>query len=107
MGVTLSSYAEAKVLGMIAVERGILLAATEISVRTYHLGTKPTLGRGYDDCLSARLGPSRPTLMAAIELWKQFGGKRGGRAHVRGGKKYWVSGQACREWLCSKLNARR
>jgi hypothetical protein len=86
--VTLSGYAEAKVLGMIAAERGTLLAATEIRVCTYHLGKEPTPGRGYDGRLTVRLGPSRSTLMAEISLWQQFSGKRGGLSHVRGGKKY-------------------
>lgn len=102
LAVTLSSYAELQVLGIIAAERGALLAAAEIEARTYHLGNKPTSGRGYDDRLTMRLGPSRSTLMSELELWRQFGGKRGGLAHIMGGSKYWVSEQACREWLNEK-----
>jgi hypothetical protein len=67
--------------------------------KTYHLGEKPTPGRGYDDRLTVRLGPSRDTLLAHIDLWRQFGGKRGGLAHVMGGNKYWVSEQYCRDWV--------
>jgi hypothetical protein len=67
--------------------------------KSYHLGNNPTPGRGYDDRLTVRLGPSRSTLMAEIELWRVHGGKRGGLAHVMGGNKYWVSEQDCRNWL--------
>jgi hypothetical protein len=71
--------------------------------KTYHLGDKPTPGRGYDDRLTVRLGPSRSTLMAEIALWRQYNGKRGGLAHVMGGNKYWVCEQYCRDWVtCQK-----
>jgi hypothetical protein len=73
--------------------------------KTYHLGTEPTPGRGYDDRLTVRLGPSRPTLIAAMELWQQFGGKRGGLDHFMGGKKYWVTEEACRDWMRQKTKA--
>lgn len=99
LAVTLSSYAEAQVLAKIAVERAGAIAAAEIETRTYHLGSKPTANRGYDDRLTVRLGPSRTTLMEALALWTEFGGKRGGLRHTLGGTKYWVSELACREWL--------
>ncbi|MBJ6141790.1 hypothetical protein [Hymenobacter sp. BT559] len=99
LAVTLSGPAEAQVLGMIAAKRGALLAAAEVEARTYHLGTKPTPGRGYDDRLTVRLGCSRSTLMAELEVWRTSAGKRGGLRYTQGGKKYWVSEQACREWL--------
>jgi len=102
LAVKLSGYAEVQVLGLIAAERGALLVAAEMEARTYHLGNKPTPDRGYDDRLTVRLGPSRSTLMSELDLWRQFGGKRGGLAHAMGGKKYWVSEQACREWLNEK-----
>lgn len=67
--------------------------------KTYHLGAEPTPGRGYDDRLTVRLGCSRSTLMAELELWRTSAGKLGGLRYTQGGKKYWVSEQACREWL--------
>jgi hypothetical protein len=102
LAVTLSGYAEATVLSMIAAERGALVIAAEVEARTYHLGTKPTPERGYDDRLTVRLGPCRATLMIELDLWQKFGGKRGGLRYSTSGKKYWVSEQACREWLNDK-----
>lgn len=102
LNVTLSSHAEAQVLGLIAAERGALLAAAEIEARTYHLGKIPTPGRGYDDRLTIRLGPGLTMLRALLKQWQQFGGKRGGLAHTMCGRKYWISEQACREWMNDK-----
>jgi hypothetical protein len=99
LAVTLSGFAEAQVLARIAAERAGLLVAAEIETRTYHLGTRPTPDRGYDDRLTVRLGPSRSTLLDALALWAEFRGKRGGLPHIRAGNKYWVSELACREWL--------
>jgi hypothetical protein len=60
IAVTLSGYAEAQVLGMIAAQQEATRAAAEAEqaalMRTYHLGAKPTPGRGYDDRLKMRLG---------------------------------------------------
>ena len=67
--------------------------------RTYHLGTTPTPGRGYDDRLTVRLGPSRSKLMEELALWTQFGGKRGGLPHKRVGTSYWVSEADCRAYI--------
>jgi hypothetical protein len=36
----------------------------EIEQRTYHMGKKPTLGKDYDDRLTARLGCSPTTTWA-------------------------------------------
>ena len=99
LAVTLSSYAETQILGKIAAERAGQLVAAEIEARTYHLGTRPTRDRGYDDRLTVRLGPSRRTLADAMGQWVAFGGKRGGLRHIRTGSKCWVSELACREWL--------
>jgi hypothetical protein len=66
---------------------------------TYHLGSEPTPGRGYDDRLTVRIGQSRSTLLEALGLWEEFGGRRGGLRHTRGGSKYWVTESACREYL--------
>lgn len=66
---------------------------------TYHLGAKPTPGRGYDDRLTVRLGLSCSKLMEELTLWKEYGGRRGGLRHTMGGSKYWVSELACRQYL--------
>jgi hypothetical protein len=98
IAVTLSGYAEAMVLAKIAAERGAQLASAEIEARTYHLGTKLTLGRGYDDRLTVRLGLSRSTILRELELHRTGGGKLGGLRFTWSGK-YIVSEQACREFL--------
>jgi hypothetical protein len=60
IAVTLSGYAEAQVLGMIAAQQEATRATAEAEqaalMRTYHLGAKPTPGRGYDNRLKMRLG---------------------------------------------------
>jgi hypothetical protein len=66
--------------------------------KTYHLGKEPTLGRAYDDRLTVRTGYSRSTLMQALDLYRQFAGKRGGLAHAYQGK-YMVSEYDVRVWL--------
>jgi hypothetical protein len=88
------------------VAHGYGLAPAEASVSgnridtcTYHLGSKPTTGRNYDDRLTVRLGLSRTTIMQALALWRTYGGKRGGLRHLQVGAKYLVSESACREWL--------
>jgi hypothetical protein len=89
-----------------AVARGYGLAPVETDVSgnradtcTYHLGSKPTKGRGYDDRLTVRLGLSRTTIMQALGHWRTYGGNRGGLRHLQVGAKYLVSEEACREWL--------
>ena len=89
---------QARAYGLAPAEAGVPLADNP-ETRTYHLGTEPTPGRGYDDRLTVRMGVSRSTLMAELALWREFGGHRGGLRHTLGGTKYWVSEQACREWL--------
>jgi hypothetical protein len=70
--------------------------------KTYHLGTEPTPGRGYDDRLTMRTGRSRSTLMDELALWEEFAGRRGGLPHTRSGSKYWVSEPDCREYVNAK-----
>jgi hypothetical protein len=70
--------------------------------RTYHLGTEPTPGRGFDDRLTIRTGRSRSALMHDLGLWTEFAGRRGGLPHTRSGSKYWVSESDCREYLNAK-----
>ncbi|MGI4862398.1 MAG: hypothetical protein ACRYFZ_00630 [Janthinobacterium lividum] len=94
----LANPEQARAYGLAPAESGVPLAA-DAETRTYHLGTEPTGGRGYDDRLTVRLGLSRSTIMAELTLWREYGGKRGGLRHMLGGTKYWVSEQACREWM--------
>lgn len=97
-GYLLANPEQARAYGLAPAEAGVPLAANAETC-TYHLGTEPTPGRGYDDRLTVRMGLSRSTLMAELELWRSHAGKLGGLRHSLGGKKYWVSEQACREWL--------
>lgn len=94
----LANPEQARAYGLAPAEAGAPLAGNS-ETRTYHLGTEPTPGRGYDDRLTVRLGVSRSTLMAELDLWRANAGRLGGLRHSLGGKKYWVSEQACREWL--------
>jgi hypothetical protein len=99
MAVHLSEYAETRVIGEMAMHRQqVELELAELR-KTYHLGTRLTPGRGYDDRLTMRTGLCRATLMLAIEQWRAGGGKRGGLQHICGGKKYIVTEEACRNWL--------
>jgi hypothetical protein len=69
--------------------------------KTYLLCKEPTVGRGYDDRLTVRLGLSRSTILREFELYRSSGGKIGGLRFTWSGK-YIVSEQACREWLGDK-----
>jgi hypothetical protein len=69
-------------------------ARAEAEQRTYHMGTKPTLGKGYDDRLTVRLGCSPTTAYTYLGLPEH----RGGIRHRRLGKKYHVTERAIREW---------
>lgn len=64
----------------------------EIENRTYHMGSKPTPGLGYDDRLTARLG------CCASVAYDYLGLKRGGLRHLRLGKKYHITERAVREF---------
>jgi hypothetical protein len=69
-------------------------ARAEAEQRTYHMGAKPTLGKGYDDRLTVRLDCSPNTAYKYLELPEH----RGGIRHRRLGKKYHVTERAIREW---------
>jgi hypothetical protein len=69
-------------------------ARAEIEQRTYHMGKKPTLGKDYDDRLTARLGCSPTTAYLYLGLAEH----RGGIRHRRFGKKYHITERALREW---------
>lgn len=93
----LANPEQAHAYGLAPAEAGAPLADNP-ETRTYHLGTEPTPGRGYDDRLTVRIGLSRSSIMEELALWREYAGKRGGLRHSLSGKKYWVSEQACREW---------
>jgi hypothetical protein len=65
-------------------------------LRTYHMGTKPTLGLDYDDRLTTRLNCCSSTAYAYLGLYQT---DPAGLRHTRAGKKYLISEQAVREWL--------
>jgi hypothetical protein len=94
IAVTLSGYAEAQVLGMIAAQQEAARATAEAEqtalMRTCHLGEKPTLGRGYDDRLKIRLGCGSD---AARDLVTS-----GQIAHVYLGCRYSICEQAVRDF---------
>jgi len=66
----------------------------EIEQRTYHMGSKPTLGLDYDDRLTARLGCCASVAYDYLSMEH----KRGGIRHTRLGKKYHITERAVREW---------
>jgi hypothetical protein len=94
IAVTLSGVAEAQVLGMIVAQQEAARAAAAENqaalMRTYHLGDKPTPGRGYDDRLKMRLGCGAD---AARELVTS-----GRIAHQFIGNRYSVCEQAVRDF---------
>jgi hypothetical protein len=65
-------------------------------LRTYHMGTKPTLGLEYDDRLYIRLNCCASTAYAYLDLYQT---DPAGLRHTRAGKKYLITEQAVREWL--------
>jgi len=71
----------------IAFEQARGAQAAEIENRTYHMGKKPTLGKDYDDRLTARLGCSPTTAYLYLGLAEH----RGGIRHRRFGKKYHIT----------------
>lgn len=106
VGVMLSAPAEVNVLaqvasGIKAAEATARIDAEEMR-RTYHLGTKPTKDRGYDDRLTVRIGIGATLLREQVALWQQYGGKRGGLRHLRFGTKYIITEEDVREFLRPK-----
>lgn len=95
VNVTLSDPAQLRLLAGMADAKAQAQARAEVGLRTYHMGTLATPGRGYDDRLTARLGMGATSCYKYLELPVH----RGGLRHQRIGKKYLVTEQACREWL--------
>lgn len=95
LAVTLSTPAEAQVLGLIASQKAAATASAEILTRTYHLGQEPTQGRGYDDRLTARTGFGLTKLRELLALPIPMGGLR----HQRNGRNYIVTERAVLEFF--------
>ena len=95
IGVSLSAPAEVSVLAQIAASRmaaeAKAKAEADVLARTYHLGSKATAGRGFDDRLTVRIGIGATLLREQIALWQQHGGKRGGLRFLRFGTKYIIT----------------
>ena len=98
VAVTLSEPAEIKLLALIAAQHLSAMAIKDVSARTYHLGAKPSEGRGYDDRLTIRTGLGSTKLRELLVL----GPVKGGLRHRRAGDKYIVSEAAVREWFGDK-----
>ena len=82
----------AHLLERLAIATGLGKQQAEIENRTYHMGSKPTLGLGYDDRLTTRLG------CCASVAYDYLGLTRGGIRHTRLGKKYHITERAVREF---------
>lgn len=95
IAVTLSSPAETRMLSEVAAALVAAQATAAVLTRTYHMGSKPTAGRGYDDRLTARLGIAASTCYKYLDLGEHAGGIRARQA----GNKWIVSEAAVREWL--------
>ncbi|MBO2010894.1 hypothetical protein [Hymenobacter negativus] len=97
----LSHPREMELLNTAARELGERLAGAALENRTYHLGTKPTPGRGYDDRLTMRLGFSATTCYEYLRLDP----KRGGLVGRQVGNKWLVTEEAVRAFEGRKQQA--
>ena len=88
----LSHPREMELLNTAARELAARLAGEALENRTYHMGTKPTPGRGYDDRLTVRTGLSATTCYEYLRLDP----KRGGLAGRQVGTKWVVTEEAVR-----------
>lgn len=84
----------AHLLEQLAAATGEGQRRAEIANRTYHMGSKPTPGVGYDDRLTTRLGCCASVAYDYLNL----DAKRGGIRHTRLGKKYHVTERAVRDF---------
>ena len=83
----LNTIADQQLLTSIAFEQAKGAQMAEIANRTYHLGTKPTPGSGYDDRLTMRLKCCASTARIYLELPVA----KGGLAHRRLGNRYHIT----------------
>ena len=91
---SLSEPREMEVIRLAAVQYADRLAEAELGNRTYHMGTKPTPGRFYDDRLTARLGLSATTCYEYLRLDP----KRGGLVGRQIGTKWLITEEAVRDF---------
>ena len=87
VALNLNTIADQRLLATIAFEQARGAQAAEIENRTYHLGTKPTAGLGYDDRLTTRLKCCSKTAYTYLEMPVA----RGGLAHRRLGNRYHIT----------------
>jgi hypothetical protein len=85
----------AQVAALTAQVEAMKANSSETLARTYHLGPKPTPGRGYDDRLTTRTGIGKTKLRELLEI----GPVRGGLRRARAGDRFLVTETAVREWL--------
>ncbi|MBH8558972.1 hypothetical protein [Hymenobacter negativus] len=88
----LSTPREMEVIRLAATAYADRLAAAELANRTYHMGSKPTPDRGYDDRLTARTGLSASTCYEYLRL----DAKRGGLVGRQVGTKWLITEEAVR-----------
>jgi hypothetical protein len=93
--ITLSEPDHLRVLTARAVEEKRLEVIANLLTRTYHLGTQPTPGLGYDDRLTTRLKCGHNMAYSYLMLAVGEGGLR----HIRMGKKYVVTEEAVRDFF--------
>ena len=91
---TLSEPRELEVIKLAAVTYADRLAEAELANRNYHMGTRPTPGRNYDDRLTIRLGFSATTCYEYLRL----DAKRGGLAGRQVGTKWLITEEAVRDF---------
>jgi hypothetical protein len=98
---SLSQPREMEVIKVAALHYADRLAEAELANRNYHLGTKPTPGRNYDDRLTMRLGLSATTCYEYLRLDP----KRGGLVGEQKGTKWIVTEEAVRAFEGRKKQA--
>jgi hypothetical protein len=102
VAVHMSEPAHLQVLTAMAVEQRRLEVLANLLTRTYHMGTQPTPGLGYDDRLTTRLKCGHNMAYNYLSLPVAEGGLR----HRRMGKKYVVTEEAVRDFFGdTKINA--
>lgn len=87
VALNLNTIADQQLLTSIAFEQARGAHMAEIANRTYHLGTKPTPGAGYDDRITVRLKCCTKTARTYLELPVA----KGGLAHRRLGNRYHIT----------------
>lgn len=95
----LHTVTERKLLIDIAAAQAEGKQRAEIENCTYHMGTKPTASRDYDDRLTTRLNCSNTTAYVYMALLPYKGGLR----HIRLGNRYHVTERDVRRFEGEQL----